>query len=174
MNELYLHVPSYDELWYRQKIMLQPDTMSYNKGYNLGIDIYDNNTGCIDFKKEYWKKWYSKWISNEPDRYYAYMVLKKTNEFIGEVCFHYDKRSDSHLIGIIIESKYRGKGYSLEGLSKLCEEAFVHLNIDKLRNEFPPERKSAAACHKKAGFKETGNQNGNCIFEMTKDDYLNL
>lgn len=28
--------------------MNDPDTMSYNKGYELGFDGYNNETGCID------------------------------------------------------------------------------------------------------------------------------
>lgn len=38
---LYLHIPSYPELWYRQKIMQDPDTMRYNRGYDLPFDGYD-------------------------------------------------------------------------------------------------------------------------------------
>ncbi|GEM_PF-5998576 len=74
MNKLYLHVPSFEELDYRQKILLQPDTMEYNRGYNLDVKNYNNVTGCIDFRKEYWKDWYSIWISHEPQRYYAYLT----------------------------------------------------------------------------------------------------
>ena len=42
MNDLILHVPSFEELKYRQLILSQEDTMSYNKGYNLGIENYNN------------------------------------------------------------------------------------------------------------------------------------
>lgn len=132
MNEkLYLHIPSFEELDYRHSILAQPNTMSYNRGYQLGIDNYNNETGCIDFKKESWKGWYSWWISNEPERYYAYLTLIKSNNFIGEVSLHYDKSSNSHFIGIVIEEKYRENGYCSEGLIKLAEKAFVDLNIDK-------------------------------------------
>lgn len=37
MNELNLHVPSFEKLEYIQMISAKGDTMSYNKGYNLGI-----------------------------------------------------------------------------------------------------------------------------------------
>lgn len=175
MNEkLYLHVPSFEELAYRQKILAQPDTMAYNKGYELETDNYDNETGCIDFRRGYWKDWHSRWISSEPERYYAYLTKAENNDFIGEVCFHHDKNSNSHCIGIVIEAKYRGNGYCSEGLSKLAEKAFLDLNIGKLRNEIPVERKSAIAGHKKAGFKEMGNEDGKCILELKKDDYLNF
>lgn len=50
-ESLYLHIPAYEELWYRQKIIQDPDTMSYNKGYDLNFNDYDKETGCIDFPK---------------------------------------------------------------------------------------------------------------------------
>lgn len=73
-DRLYLHVPSFEELDYRQKILAQPDTMAYNRGYELGFENYDNETGCIDFRKEYWKEWFSPWVNNIPNRYYAYII----------------------------------------------------------------------------------------------------
>lgn len=174
MNDnLYLHIPSFEELDYRQRILSQPDTMSYNRGYELGFENYDNETGCINFRKEYWMDWYSVWVSNEPQRYYAYLTQIKSNNYIGDVCFHYDKYSNSHCIGIVIEAKYRGNGYCSEGLIKLAEKAFDDLNINKLRNDIPVDRRAAIAGHKKAGFKEIEIIDGKCILELTKDDYLN-
>lgn len=173
-NRLYLHIPSYEELYYRQKILSQPDTMSYNKGYELGFANYNNETGCIDFRNEFWSNWHSRWISNEPERFYAYIAEEKSNNYIGEVSFHYDKGSNIHCIGIVIEAKHRGKGYCSEGLIKLEEKAFDELNIDKLRNHIPIERKSAILGHKKAGFKEIGIVDGNCILELSKQEYFNF
>lgn len=171
-KRLFLHVPYFEELDYRQKILAQPDTMSYNRGYELKLDNYDNETGCIDFRREFWEDWYSRWISNEPERYYAYLTQVESGDFIGEVCFHYDKNTNSHCIGIVIEAKYRSNGYCSEGLIRLAEKAFVDLNIFKLRNDIPVDRKSAIAGHKRAGFKEIGITHGNCILELTKDGYL--
>ena len=50
MNRLELYVPTIEELDYRQKIMSDPETMSYNKGYDLDFDGYHKDTGCIDRK----------------------------------------------------------------------------------------------------------------------------
>ena len=47
MSTLYLHVPKLDELWYRKKLLEDPKTMSYNRGYELDFDGYDKETGCI-------------------------------------------------------------------------------------------------------------------------------
>ena len=77
MDELfYLHIPTCEELWYREKILQDADTMSYNRGYHLNVAGYDNETGCIAFPKEEWKNWYEYFIGQEPERFYAYIVRK--------------------------------------------------------------------------------------------------
>lgn len=171
-DRLFLHIPSFEELDYRKKLLSQPDTMSYNIGYELGTENYNNDTGCIDFNKTYWESWYSKWINNMPQYYYAYLTEAKTNSFIGEVCFHYEKESNSYCIGIIVEAKFRGRGYCSEGLSELAEKAFMDFNIDKLRNFIPLNRVAAIKGHKRAGFKEVGIEEGNCVLELRAKDYL--
>jgi diamine N-acetyltransferase len=57
-KRLYLHIPSLEELGYRQKILAQPITMSYNRGYKLELNNYNNETGCIDFRKEYFSHFF--------------------------------------------------------------------------------------------------------------------
>ena len=37
MNQLHLHVPFFDELWYRKQLMEDPATMNYNRGYELPV-----------------------------------------------------------------------------------------------------------------------------------------
>lgn len=59
-------------------------------------------------------------------------------------------------------------------LRKLAEKAFIDLNLDRLRNNIPIERKSAIVGYKRAGFKEIEIIDGNCILELSKDDYLNF
>ena len=172
MNELNLHVPSFEELEYRQKILSQEDTMSYNKEYNLGIENYNNETGCIDFSKKYWKNWYTKWISESVDRYYAYIVNSNTGDFIGEICFYYEKQNNLYRIGIVIESKYRGNGYCSKALIKLADKAFNDFDIKKLRNVIPLEREYAIKGHKRAGFKEVGIKENQSILDLCKTDYL--
>ena len=47
---LYLHVPAYEELWYRQKIMQDPDTMCYNHFENsifLPISCESGRQMCL-------------------------------------------------------------------------------------------------------------------------------
>ncbi|CEO20445.1 GNAT family N-acetyltransferase [Paraclostridium sordellii] len=174
MENLYLHVPTFDELDYRQKILGQEDTMSYNKGYNLLTENYNNETGCIDFSKKYWDKWYAKWILEATDRYYAYIVESNTDDFVGEVCFYYEEEEKLYRIGIVIESIHRGKGYCSKGLIKLADVAFNDFNIKRLRNVIPLDRKYAIKGHKKAGFKEVCIEKNEVTLDLSNDDYLGI
>ncbi|CEP83799.1 GNAT family N-acetyltransferase [Paraclostridium sordellii] len=174
MKNLYLHVPTFDELDYRQKILGQEDTMSYNKGYNLLIENYNNETGCIDFSKKYWEKWYAKWILEAKDRYYAYIVESNTGDFVGEVCFYYEEEEKLYRIGIVIESVHRGKGYCSNGLIKLADVAFNDFNIKRLRNVIPLDREYAIKGHKKAGFKEVSIEKNQAILDLSNEDYLGI
>ena len=66
MTELALHVPELGELDFRQKLLSDPESMSYNKGYGLKSPGYHNDTGCIDFPREDWDGWYARWVGAEP------------------------------------------------------------------------------------------------------------
>ena len=81
-GSLYLHIPTFEELWYRRKMMQDPDTMSYNRGYGLDLEGYDNETGCIAFPEKDWADWYAYFIGQEPERYYAYIVRALDDVFI--------------------------------------------------------------------------------------------
>ncbi|QAT39871.1 GNAT family N-acetyltransferase [Clostridium sp. JN-9] len=164
-ERFYLHVPSFEELGYRQKILAQPDTMAYNRGYELGFENYDNETGCIDFRKEYWKEWFSRWVNNTPDKYYAYIIKSGENIPIGEVALHYDDSENGYCVNIIIEAKYRGNGYSGEALRLLIDVGFHKLNAKRIFDTFSNERVSAEKTFKKVGFKRISDD----MLELTRD-----
>lgn len=173
MNEaLKLHIPEYSELWYRQKIMNDPDTMSYNKGYNIDFDGYDKETGCIAFPEQKWADWYDYFVGNEPERFYAYVVRKSDGEFIGEVNVHKSKDDNRYEMGIVIEAKYRGKGYSCEALWLLLQRAFEDMNAEAVHNDFEEERTAAAKTHLSAGFTEYRKENGIIELLITKEQYF--
>ena len=88
IEALTLHVPAYDELWYRRKLSEDPATMGYNKGYDLPFAGYDRETGCIAFPPSEWADWYAYFIGQEPRRYYAYIVREQDGAFLGEVNLH--------------------------------------------------------------------------------------
>ncbi len=171
MNQLYLYVPSLDDLWYRKRIMSDPDTMSYNKGYNLEIDGYDNRTGCIEFPEYNWRGWFNKFIGNEPDRYYAYIVRSEDNAFIGEVCAYKSSANSWHEIGIVLEAMYRCMGYAEEALKLLLEHAFEEMGVETIHNYFEATRTAAVRTHLSVGFFEYKRENNIIELLITKERF---
>ena len=170
MTEISLHIPEFKELSYRQKLLSDPDTMSYNAGYNLGFDGYDNKTGCIDFPESDWAEWYDYYIGREPERFYAYIV-KPDGEFIGEVNLYKGAESKTYNMGIVIEAKHRGKGYAEKALKLLLKQAFDVLGAEAVVNDFEDTRVSAVKIHLKAGFEEVEKRDGITLYKITKQRY---
>jgi diamine N-acetyltransferase len=166
MSKIYFENPSKDDLKYRQKWMMDPDTMSYNAGYDLDIKGYDRETGILSKTDEEMLEWYGKWINKEPDRYFRYIYAEGIEEPIGEI--YYYPNDNTHHMGILIQSKYRGNGYSYEALMQLEKVAFEENDIDELHDEIPFDRVNAINLFKKAGFIQTDKD-----MMLTKDMYLN-
>ena len=111
---LLLHVPAYEELWFRQKMLADSETMSYNSAWG----------GAIHFSREKWAKWYDRWITNtEGKRFYRYLLHEETGIFVGEIAYHLDEAEGIWLSDVIIHAAYRGRGYGREGLRRLCQAA---------------------------------------------------
>lgn len=74
--------PNLEDLWFREKLMSDEETMSYNPG------------GTLPFPRERWAKWYSKWIdAPENERYYRYLYDTEAKEFVGEIAYRYDEET---------------------------------------------------------------------------------
>ena len=104
--------PTFADMWFRESLMADEETMSYNHAWG----------GTIPFPKEKWQNWYDYWIINhENQRYYRY--LKAENHFVGELAYHYDPEYDGYFTSIIVFSAFRGQGYGAQGLELLCAAA---------------------------------------------------
>jgi len=114
-----LYKPTIDELWFKQKMLQDEKTMSFNHDYG----------GTIIFEETKWPQWYDKWFSN-PDYFYRY--LQCDDQFIGEVAYH--KEDGRYLIDILIYYPERFKGYGQEGLMLLLQEAKTN-KIDEVYDE---------------------------------------
>ncbi len=171
MQQISLHIPSYDELWYRQKLMADPATMSYNRGYSLPFEGYDKNTGCIAFPPKQWRQWYDRFIGHEPERFYAYVVRLTDGAFIGEVNLHKTPDMAAYEMGIVLESRYRGHGYAAQALKLLLAHAFESLHADAVCNEFEKTRQAAVRAHLAVGFSLYGEHNGLLCLRITRQDY---
>ncbi len=146
---LSLYIPKLEDYWYEEKIESDPLSMSYNAGYEVSYFGYHYDTGCIDFPKERWKDSYKK--RNEENRYFAYIKDNNTNEFVGYVNYHFNKSEDRYDCGIVIESIYRGKGYSKKALKLLCDVARRN-GIKELYDNFEIDRGNTLELFKQVGF----------------------
>ena len=96
--------PTFADMWFRESLLADEETMSYNHAWG----------GTIPFPKENWQNWYDYWIINHENRRY-YRYLKAENRFVGEVAYHYDPEYDGYVTNVIIFSAFRGKGYGAQG-----------------------------------------------------------
>ena len=153
MQKIFFKVPTKEDLKYRKMWLNDPKTMSYNAGLDLELQGYDKNTGTISKTDEELLIWYDKWINHEPDRYYAYIYVENIKEPIGEIYYYPD--GDVHSMGIVIDYKYRGYGYSYDALIELEKIAFEKNGISELSDMVPLNRINAIKVFKKAGFIHT-------------------
>lgn len=51
------------------------------------------------------------------------MLDAVSNEFVGEIAYHYDNERNILICSIIVYAKYRGNGYGTQGLQLLCKAA---------------------------------------------------
>ena len=110
---LTLYEPKYEDLWFRQMMLEDEDTMSYNHAYG----------GTIPWPENKWSSWYDYWIAcHENKRYYRY-IKNEDGQFVGEISYHYDVEIQHEIANVIIYSKYRKKGYGSEALTLLCSVA---------------------------------------------------
>lgn len=109
-----LYMPTFDDLWFRQKLLNDAETMSYNNAYG----------GVIDFSKDKWENWFDFWVNApEEKRFYRYLLETENNKFVGETAYHYNEQQGIFIADIIVSAEYRGKGYGNCGLQLLCKAA---------------------------------------------------
>lgn len=138
---LELYEPNIEDLWFKEKMMSDEQTMSYNHAYG----------GIISFQKEDWGNWYDRWITNNNGkRFYRY--IKEQDSFVGEVAYHFDEDRQIYIADVIIYAPYRGKGYGREGLLLLCDIARKN-GIKELYDDIALDNSSVALFHK-CGFAE--------------------
>ena len=110
---LTIYTPRCEDLWFREQLLSDAETMSYNHTWG----------GTIRFPKEQWKAWHDHWVADtDGKRYYRYLKNEK-DEFIGEIAYHYDPEVNGCIANVIVHAAYRGKGYGGLALEALCSAA---------------------------------------------------
>lgn len=106
--------PELEDLWFRESMMSDSETMSYNGAWG----------GTIPFPKEDWDEWYTLWVRNSGhDRYYRYLKDDANKVFVGEISYHFDKLRNIYLCDVIIKAEFRRRGFGTQGIQLLCEAA---------------------------------------------------
>lgn len=149
MKNISLYIPKLEDYWYEAKIQLDPKSMNYNAGYDVSYYGYHYDTGCIDFPKEKWQESFDR--RKKENRFFAYIKDNNTNTYVGYVNYHYNKSDKRYECGIVIESKYRGKGYSKQALKLLCNTA-KNNGVKELYDNFEIDRGNALDIFKDVGF----------------------
>ena len=137
ISSLKIYIPRLEDYWYEQKLQSDPNTMSYNAGWDVSYDGYHYDTGCIDFPKSKWEDTFNK-RKNE-NKFFAYLKDTNINEYVGYINYHYNDNENKYYCWILIESKYRGKCYSKPGLKLLCDYAKEH-GVTELYDDFEIDR----------------------------------
>ena len=106
--------PELEDLWFRESMMADIETMSYNDAWG----------GTIPFPKEDWEEWYTLWVRNSgQERYYRYLKDDVNKVFVGEISYHFDKLRNIYLCDVIIKAEFRKQGFGTQGIQLLCEAA---------------------------------------------------
>ena len=151
MNELFLSVPTKDDIWVKKEINEDPNSMDYNAGYNVSYAGYNYEDGTIKTDlKELQLNWLPRWIGQEPNKYFAFVRRFVDGAYIGYVYFK-DKTELGQEIGIVIKGDYRGKGYSTKAIKLLCEKA-DEMGVKKLFHQIPENRVAAIKADLNNGF----------------------
>lgn len=119
-----LIVPKYDDLWFRQEMMADPDTMGYNNAWG----------GTVPFPQKDWASWYDRWVADPEDRrFYRSVVDRISGTFVGEAAYHRDEGRSIWYADVLIAAKHRRRGYGRAALRLLCDAARER-GVDILRD----------------------------------------
>ena len=105
--------PQMEDLWFRQAMLADPETMAYNHAWG----------GTIAFPQEDWEDWYDTWVGSPDKRFYRYITSGRSRAFVGEAAWHFDEEAGIYLADVIITARCRHQGYGKAGLELLCRAA---------------------------------------------------
>lgn len=110
--ELSFHVPTVSEMSFREELLGDKETMSYNNKWG----------GTIAFPKTMWESTHNR-LTCRKNSFYAYLYSSKEKSFIGEASYRFDNDFNEYIVDVIVHSKYRKNGYGSKALLMLCDKA---------------------------------------------------
>ena len=75
-----LYQPQMEELSFRQTMLEDAETMSYNHAWG----------GTVAFPRERWASWYETWLLNHQNRRF-YRYIREGDIFVGGAAYHFDQ-----------------------------------------------------------------------------------
>lgn len=154
IKNIELYRPKLDDLWFRQECMSDPKTMSYNAGYDVHFDGYHYDTGCIDFPKEKWQGWSEEKLKN-PNFFYAYILDKDINSFVGYVNYNMNPQTKKATMGVVVKNEFQGRGYMRPAVNLLIQNAKKN-GVAFLTDTVPQTRERALKVFFDLGFNKIG------------------
>ena len=143
MADIALYRPLLKELSFRQSLLSDPATMSYNHAWG----------GTISFPPERWAEWYERWVAyGSAERFYRYLWDEGAGCFVGEVSYHWDDGFGAYICDIIVAASCRGRGIGAQGLALLCQAAKAN-GVDRLCDDIAADNPSVQL-FLRAGFRE--------------------
>ena len=133
-----LQIPTLEELWFRQRMLEDLETMAYNHAWG----------GTIPWPREEWKSWFEYWIEHpERKRFYRYLKDEETGIFVGEIAYHWDDAEQLCVADVIVFAPYRGRGFGRSAC--VCcvrrpEKAGLRCSMTILRRTIRPSICSSA------------------------------
>ena len=125
--------PELEDLWFRESMMADIETMSYNDAWG----------GTIPIPKEDWEEWYTLWVRNSgQERYYRYLKDDANKVFVGEISYHFDKLRNIYICDVIIKAEFRKQGFGTQGIQLLCEAAKAN-GVEALYDNIAADNPSA-------------------------------
>lgn len=125
--------PELEDLWFRESMMADIETMSYNDAWG----------GTNPFPKEDWEEWYTLWVRNSgQERYYRYLKDDANKVFVGEISYHFDKLRNIYICDVIIKAEFRKQGFGTQGIQLLCEAAKAN-GVEVLYDDIAADNPSA-------------------------------
>lgn len=135
-------IPRLEDLRFRQALLSDAQTMSYNHGYG----------GTISFPRDAWQSWYDRWIvTGGKLRFYRYLKDPWLG-FVGEIACHLDPDTNRYMADVLVKAEHRGRGFGSQGLTLLCrlaKDSGVDVLYDAIAIDNP-----AVALFKRSGFAE--------------------